>query len=97
MALLDLLEPSDFILKDLLLFDCHLRNLSLGAVQCAFEDITHVFEGFCHVVVDSFEDVCDVFVEVVEVGDEFDETKVDECISAANDAAVYLLLADCSG
>jgi len=43
-----------------------------------------------------FEDAGYVFVEVVEVGDEFDETQVNQRIPAAHDAAVDLFLANCS-
>ena len=52
MALLDLLEAADFVFEDLFLLDSDLGDLGFGAVQCAFQDVAHVFEGLGHVIMD---------------------------------------------
>jgi hypothetical protein len=53
--------------------------------------ISHGFEGLGLKIMDPLQNRSDVFVKMVEVGDDLDEAQINESISTANYARVYLL------
>lgn len=57
-----------------------------------FEYLSHVLKRLSYVVVYSLESHCNVFVEVVEIGDELGEAQIDESVTTDYNAGVYLFL-----
>jgi hypothetical protein len=89
---LDGLQPFDLILEKFFLLNNYLCNFSFASVSTGLENIGHRFKGLSDMIVNPFDDRSDALVEVVEIGNKFDEAEVDQGILAADDAIVDLIL-----
>ena len=94
MLFLYFLQPFDLSLIKFLFLKRHIRYLSFAPIHRILQYIIHLFERLRHVIMDPFQYRCDIAIEMVKVGDQFDKAQINQGIPASNDTGVDFFL-DC--
>lgn len=91
MAFLNSLQSSYFSFVKFFFFESYLSYLGFTAVHRIFQDVIHISEALCDVIMNSFKYRGNVSVKMIKVGNKFNEAKIYKCILATDNATIDLL------
>ena len=91
MMFLHIFQSFDLFFVQIFLFHSHISDFRFTSMHGSLQDVAHIAKRFSYIVVDSFENRGNITVEMIEICDYFDKTKVNKSIPATDNATVDLL------